>query len=102
MIPTPVRAPNTNAFRERWIRSAREECLDKLLISNQTHLRCVMRDYLTFFTTARPHQGLEQHFLAPRASGQSHRAVLCCPVLGGIIHDSRRCVGGKRVNLRGF
>ncbi|WP_369696645.1 integrase core domain-containing protein [Aggregatilinea lenta] len=52
-------APNANAFRERWIRSAREECLDKLLISNQTHLRCVMRDYLTFFNTARPHQGLE-------------------------------------------
>ena len=44
VIPIPVRAPNANAFMERWIRSARGECLDKLLIINQTHLRHVMRD----------------------------------------------------------
>jgi hypothetical protein len=44
VIPTPIRAPNANAFMERWIRSARDESLDKLLIINQTHLRDAMRD----------------------------------------------------------
>ncbi len=32
IVRTPVRAPNANAFAERWIRSVREECLDKLLM----------------------------------------------------------------------
>lgn len=44
VICTPIRAPNANAYAERWIRSVREECLDKLLIINQTHLRRVMQD----------------------------------------------------------
>ena len=54
VIPTPVRGPNANAFMEGWIRSAREECLDKLLIINQTYLRRVMRNYVEFFNTPRP------------------------------------------------
>jgi putative transposase len=90
VIPTPVRAPNANAFMERWIRSAREECLDKLLIINPTHLRRVMRDYVAFFNTARPHQGLEQQIPVPKASSQGNGSVRCRNVLGGIIHDYYR------------
>jgi transposase InsO family protein len=90
VIPTPVRAPNANAFMERWIRSAREECLDKLLIVNETHLRRVMREYVEFFNTARPHQGLEQQIPIPKTSGQGHGPVGCRNVLGGIIHDYYR------------
>jgi hypothetical protein len=90
MIPTHVRAPNADAFMERWIRLVREECLDKLLIINQTHLRCVMREYVVFFNTARPHQGLEQQIPVPKASSQSHGPVLCRNVLGGIIHNHYR------------
>ena len=48
IIRTPVRAPNANGYAERWIRSAREECLDKLLIFSEDHLRRVMRDYIAY------------------------------------------------------
>jgi putative transposase len=68
VIPIPHHAPNANAFSERWIRSVREECLDKVLIINQAHLRRVMREYIAFFNTARPHQGINQQIPVPPAS----------------------------------
>ena len=75
---------------ERWVRSAREECLDKLLIIHEVHLRRVMRDYVDFFNTARPHQGLDQHMPIPNVDHQSHGLVYCRNVLGGLIHDYYR------------
>jgi transposase InsO family protein len=90
VIPTPYRAPNANAFAERWIRSVREECLDKLLIINQTHLRRVMREYITFFNTARPHQGLDQRIPVPMIGHENIGPVRSRAVLGGIIHDYYR------------
>jgi putative transposase len=90
VIPTPFRAPNANSFAERWIRSVREECLDKLLIINQAHLRRVMRAYTAFFNTARPHQGLDQRIPIPQTGRQIHGPVRCRNVLSGIIHDYYR------------
>ena len=87
VIPTPYRAPNANAFVERWIRSVREECLDKLLIINQAHLRRVMGDYVEFFNTARPHQGIGQRIPIPNPGRRTNGPVRCRNVLGGIIHD---------------
>lgn len=87
IITTPYRAPNANAYAERVIRSFREECLDKLLIINQSHLGRVMREYNRFFNTARPYQGLEQQTPNPRIASDSKGAVRCRAVLGGIIHD---------------
>jgi len=44
IIETPFRAPNANAYAERWVRTVREECLDQLLILNEPHLRRVFKD----------------------------------------------------------
>src|SRR5919112_1968923 len=49
IVRTPYRAPNANAVAERWIRSAREECLDHLLILNEAHLRRVLTAYVIFY-----------------------------------------------------
>lgn len=85
-----ARAPSADAFMEHWIRSVREECLDKLLIINQAHLRRVMHEYIAFFNTARPHQSLEQGIPIPKTSVQVNGSVHCRSVLGGIIHDCYR------------
>ena len=90
VIPTPYRAPNANAYAERWIRSVREECLDKLLIINQVHLRRVMGEYVEFFNSARPHQGIEQRIPNPRSIRNPSGPVRYRNVLGGIIHDYYR------------
>lgn len=44
IIQTPYRAPKANAYAERWIRSAREEALDRGLILNEGHLRRVLQE----------------------------------------------------------
>src|SRR5262249_3228997 len=55
VIHTPFRAPNANAFAERWVRTVRTECLRKLLIINQAHLRSGLREYVAYYNASRPH-----------------------------------------------
>jgi putative transposase len=90
IIKTPVRAPRANAIAERWIASARRECLDRMLISGERHLRLVLDEYVDHYNVHRPHRALQQH---PPA-GRSHRPapganvrVLCRDRLGGLIHE---------------
>jgi hypothetical protein len=89
-VLTPYQAPNANAFAERWVRSVREECLDRLLIVNQTHLRRVLREYVDYYNTAHPHQGLQQQAPIPFRRGPATGPIACRDVLGGILHDYRR------------
>jgi putative transposase len=46
IIKTPVRAPRANAVADRWIASARRECLDRMLITGERHLRLVLDEYV--------------------------------------------------------
>ena len=48
-IPTPVRAPNANAFAERWVRTVREDCLDHLLVISKGHLERVLGEYVVHY-----------------------------------------------------
>jgi putative transposase len=90
VIHTSFRAPNANAHAERWIRSVREECLDKLLIINQAHLRRVMREFVAYHNAARPHQGIDQQIPIPDPTPVGTGPVRRRNVLGGIIHDYYR------------
>jgi len=89
VIHTPFQAPNANSVAEHWIRSAREECLDLILIINAQHLQRVLREYIEFYNTARPHQGIGQQTPIPyelSATGTIRRRY----ILGGIIRDYDR------------
>jgi putative transposase len=67
----------------------REECLDKLLILNEDHLRRVMRNYVDYYNSARPHQGIEQRCPVPKPGSATEGVIRCGNVLG-IIHDYYR------------
>jgi hypothetical protein len=51
IIKTPVQAPRANAIAERWIASARRECLDRMLITGERHLRLVLSEYTDHYTS---------------------------------------------------
>ncbi len=89
VINTPVRAPNANAFAERWIRTAREECLDHILIFSATHLKRVLTEFVQYYNASRPHQGIDQHIPIPYP-GSSGKNIQRRDILGDIIHDYYR------------
>jgi putative transposase len=49
-----------NAIAERWIASARRECLDRMLITGERHLRLVLSEYVEHYNVHRPHRTLCQ------------------------------------------
>jgi hypothetical protein len=60
VVRTPIAAPRAKAHAERWVGSVRRECLDRILIVSRTHLEAVLREYVCYYNTHRPHRSLEQ------------------------------------------
>jgi putative transposase len=92
VIRTPVRAPNANAYAERWVRTVRADCLDHLLILGRRHLERVLRVYVRHYNGHRPHRALG--LKPPDRSVEARTAVPPLDVrrqdiLGGLIHEYR-------------
>ena len=93
IIRTPVQAPNANAFAERWIRSVREACLDRILILGERHLQQVLTAYGDYYNHARPHQGIDQQCPVPlQRSTARDGPIERRDILGGVLYDYHRRV----------
>jgi transposase InsO family protein len=89
-IKAPVRAPRANAIAERWVGSARRECLDRMLVAGERHLRLVLGEYADHYNAHRPHRSLQQEPPAGRADPPveiTGMRVLRRDRLGGLIHE---------------
>jgi putative transposase len=95
IIRTPFRAPQANAFAERWVGTVRRDCLDWLLVTSRRQLERVLHVYVDHYNTHRPHRalGLTPPIEAPRlglvgsnSPDQLHRRDR----LGGLIHEYAR------------
>jgi putative transposase len=92
VLRTAVQAPLMNSVCERFLGSVRRECLDHLIILSEQHLQHILVEYaLSYFNTARPHQGIGQRIPVPPEHLRSKCAgsVSAIPVLGGLHHDYR-------------
>jgi integrase-like protein len=58
VIQTPFRAPNCNAHAERFVRSVKEECLDRMIPVGERHFRRALADFVVHYHRERNHQGL--------------------------------------------
>jgi len=65
VIRLPPRSPNLNAYAERWVRSAREECLSKVIPIGQGMLRHALREFVEDHHLERNHQGLCNALITP-------------------------------------
>ncbi len=93
-ITTPIRAPNANAHIERWVGSARRECLDRLLIFSGRQLDRVLRVYVRHYNEQRPHRALDLQapdpYVTLSTTGQpagSPTVIRRQDLLGGLIHE---------------
>jgi transposase InsO family protein len=93
IVLTPIRAPNANAFCERWLGTVRAECLDWTLVLGRRHLERILRTYIHHYNEARPHRGLGLR-TPLGAPSQSVGDLIAAnvrrrDVLGGLIHEYR-------------
>lgn len=91
VIKTPPRAPVANAFSERFVRTARAECLDWVLIWNRRHLERVLSAYVKHYNGARPHRGIQLEVPIPRpVPAELTGPVERVDILGGLVHEYQR------------
>lgn len=88
-VKTAPQAPRMNAYAERFVRTARIECADRMLIARRRHLHLVLNEFIEHYNTGRSHQGKGMALRAPRDDPN----VIAFPVPGDRIHR-RTVLGG--------
>ena len=64
-LPIAPQAPRMNAYAERFVRTVRAECTDRMLIAGEQHLRVILSEYIGHYNTGRSHQGEGMGLRAP-------------------------------------
>jgi transposase InsO family protein len=85
IVQTPVQAPNANAYAERFVRSIREECLDRLIVFGERQLLHTLDEFVAHYHGERNHQGLGNELITPEIHPTHGTHVRCRERLGGLL-----------------
>ena len=91
IVRLPPRSPNLNAYAERFVRSIKDECLDRVIFFGRRSLHRAVREYAAHYHEERNHQGIGNRLIVPSTSAErTHAAVACSERLGGMLHFYHR------------
>jgi len=90
VVLTPIQAPNANAYAERFVRSIREEGLDRLIPFGERRLIRVLDEFVAHYHGERNHQGLGNDLIAPEPLPRDGTHVRCRERLGGLLRYYHR------------
>jgi transposase InsO family protein len=84
-------SPWQNPYAERLIGSMRRECLDHVIVLNQTHLRRTLARYVFYYHGSRTHLSLAKDAPTPRrVQAPDEGRVIAFPEVGGLHHRYER------------
>ena len=87
--PISPQSPWQNGYAERLIGSLRRECLDRVLIFGEAHLRQILSAYAVYYNETRTHLSLDKDAPLPRAV-QRCGTIVATPILSGLHHQYAR------------
>ena len=90
IVLTPVQAPNANAYAERFVRTIREECLDRLVLFGECRLVRALDEFVAHYHGERNHQGLGNALITPAPTAAGGSQVRCRDRLGGLLRYYHR------------
>ena len=90
-LKMPKRSPNLNAYSESFVRTIKRECLDKMILFCEKHVRHVIDEYIDHYNKERPHQGIGNRLITePEEPIPKYGPVLCRKRLGGLLRSYHR------------
>ena len=85
-VRLPPRSPNLNAFAERFVRTIKESCLDRMILVGEGSLRRAVGEFIEHYHHERNHQGLGNQLIAPVATQTSRDdRIVSRERLGGLL-----------------
>jgi transposase InsO family protein len=86
-VKLPAHSPDLNAYAERFVLSIKSECLNKLVLLGERHLRHAVKEFVDHYHLERNHQGLDSRLLtAPTESRNDNAPVARRERLGGLLN----------------
>jgi transposase InsO family protein len=90
VVQTPFQTPNANAYAERFVRSIKHECLDRLVPLGERHCRRALSEFVEHYHRERNHQGLGNRLIDGRALCRCERGIRRRQRLGGLLNYYER------------
>lgn len=90
-VKTAPRSPWQSPYVERLIGTLRRDCIDHVIVLNESHLRRILRSYFYYYHDCRTHLSLGKDAPEPRpVEPPDHGKVIEIPKVGGLHHRYRR------------